>query len=279
MAIAGIQPISQLAQGLSNLAVVSPILSPKYGPIDIQGNSLGPGLIFNLEGENAVHLQSEITSHFIQSNLSVQDHIALKPEIITVHGFIGEVTNLFPDFVPPQSQVQAVLASISAFAPGFSKSAMNTINSASQAYSSVKNAVNGAVTAWNSITGGQSETIINGGGIFAPGASQTKQQLMFAQFYGYWRTKTLFTVQTPWATFLPCPILEVHAVQDEKTNSMTDFFVTFMLIRFVRTQTGETLIPTGRAVDQYAPTTQNGAASLKSSPSLSAQITDFGLGD
>lgn len=279
MAIAGIPGLSQFAQGLSNLALVTPILSPAYGPIDLQGNTLGPSLIFNLEGENSVELQSEITDHFVQSNISVEDHIALKSEIVTVHGFVGELNNLFPSFLPPASQVQAVLGAIGAFAPGFSVSAMNMIDSASQAYSSAKSAVDGAVSAWNSITGGQSETVINGGGIFAPGATQTKQQLMFAQFYGYWRSRALFTVQTPWAIFLPCPILSLRALQDEKTNSMTDFFVTFKLIRFVSNKSQLAPVPTGRAVDQYAKPTQNGVASLKSTTSLSDQLVLSGLAD
>ena len=163
--------------------------------------------MFIYEGENAVNLASDITDHYIETNSSVQDHIALKPERITVHGFIGELTNTFPPFLPPSTQVQAILGAIGAFAPGFSQSASNVINDAFQAYQAVSSAVNGAVGAWNTVNGSETQTFIGSQGISALGSNQTKQQLMFSQLYGYWSlplkglAPALFHVQTPWAIF------------------------------------------------------------------------------
>lgn len=277
--LAGVPAISQIAQGLSNLTLVSPLLSPQYGPIDIDGNSLGKALVFDYEGENTIKLQSDITDHFIESNSTVQDNIALRPEKITVHGFKGEVSNLFPGFLPPATQVFAVLGAVGAFAPEFSQSAMNIINEANQAYQATNNAINGAVTAWNTITGDNGNTVITSGGISAVGANQNKQQLLFAQWYGYWRSRALFNVQTPWALFTPCAIEDLTPVQDEKTQELTDFFITFKMMRFVTTQKLNGPQAGGRAINQYSPTTQNGNASLKTVPGLTDQLTSFGLGN
>lgn len=288
MAIAGIPSLSQAARGLSNLALVTPLLTPSYGPISSDPNSfgtvLGPSLAFDYEGENVVVLNSEITDHFLESNSTVSDNIALKPERITVHGFKGEVANNLPSFLPPLTQVMSILGAIGEFAPGFSKSATNVIAEATQAYQAAQNAVNGAVSAWNSITGGQSETVVSSSGIVSLGANQTKQQLIFSQFYGYWSSQiagnppTLFTVQTPWAIFTPCAIEEMRWVQDEKTQTVTDVFITFKMIRFVSTGTVQSQQVAGRAVSQYAPSIQNGSASLVSSPGLSTKTSQFRLG-
>lgn len=289
MAIAGIPSLSQAARGLSNLALVTPLLSPAYGPISSDpnsfGQSLGPSLMFDYEGENVVQLESEITDHFIENNSSVSDNIALKPERITVHGFKGEVSNSFPAFLPPSTQVMSTLAAIGQFAPAFSQSAMNVINGAAQAYQAVQNAANGAVSAWNSVTGQSAQTTIGSAGITALGANQTKQQLIFSQFYGYWsaqlagRPPVLFSVQTPWAIFIPCAIEGMRWVQDEKSQEITDVSITFKMMRFISTGILQPLQQTGRAVNQYAPTTQNGSASLKPGPSVAAQASNFGLGN
>ncbi len=284
--IPGISNLSQVAAGLSNLALVTPLLSPSYSPIDSDpnnfGKALGPPLMFITEGENTVNLQSEITDHFIETNSSVNDHYALKPERITVHGFIGEVTNTFPSLLPPATQVQAILGAISQFAPAFSQSAMNVINEASQAYQAASAAVNGAVSAWNTITGAETETFIGSQGISVLGANQTKQQLMFSQLYGYWARPLRRTVpglvpgSNPWAIFGFCAIESVNAVQDEKTDEMTDFFVTFKVLRFVSTSSINGPQVAGRLQQQAALTTQNGSASLGNQ--LSLPSGNFGLG-
>lgn len=286
--IAGVPFLSQAAQGLANLALVTPLISPSYGPISSDpnsfGDSLGPTLMFDYEGENTVVCQSEITDHVIETNSTISDNIALKAEKITVHGYKGELTNAFPSFLPPLAQVNAVLGAISQFAPEFSKSATNVINGAAQAYQAAQGAVNGAVSAWNSITGQSQQTVIGSQGIDSLGTNQTKQQQIFSQFYGYWASQlagnppTLFIVQTPWAVFIPCAIEEMRWVQDEKTTEITDVTITFKMMRFVSTGKLQAPQATGRAVDQYSPTSQNGAASLKSAPSVLGQANNFKLG-
>lgn len=279
MAIAGVQTLSQQAAALAKLTLVSPISTPTYSPVDPNGNTLGPALIFDYEGENVVELQSEITKHFVEKNSSVSDHIALMPEKITVHGFKGEVAKLFPNFVPALQVVQTVLAAVNLFSPSFSPSASDVIDEAAQSYSALTDSSNGAVNAWNTVNGGGLGTLT---GILGALQNQTKQQLMFSQFYGYWsrqlagKPPVLFAVQTPWAVFSPCALSGVRAIQDEKTKSITDFFLTFEVIRFVNTQVLSNAV-SGRANTQYPPTQNNGTASLTSGPSATDQLTASGL--
>jgi len=67
-------------------------------------------------------------------------------------------------------------------------------------------------------------------------SNQTKQQIYFQQFYGYWQSNTLFTIQTPWAVFQDMAIENLVAIQDADTRMITDFNITFKMIRFASTQ-------------------------------------------
>ena len=108
------------------------------------------------------------------------------------------------------------------------------------------------MSAWGSITGDNSGTsVISGQGITIA-RNQTKQQIAFQQFYGYWRTRTLFTIQTPWAIFQNMAIKSLRAIQSEETRMITDFEVTFKLMRFAETITIKPLITDfeGRSASQ-----------------------------
>jgi hypothetical protein len=121
-------------------------------------------------------------------------------------------------------------------------------------------------------TGGT--TVINGSGL-NPRGNQTKQQTYFQQFYGYWANRTLFTIQTPWAIFQDMAIQTLRAVQDADTRVITDFEVTFKLMRFASTQVvfeGEGVQYDnnnfdGRASDQGSKEKDLGSNALETSPS------------
>jgi len=90
------------------------------------------------------------------------------------------------------------------------------------------------VSAISSLAGTAGTSVIDGRSINTA-AHQNKQQTMFQQFYGYWRNRILFTVQTPWAVFQNMAIMRLTAVQDADTQVITDFEVTFKLIRMAST--------------------------------------------
>jgi len=248
---------------LSNIALVIPQVNVGYQPTNPRGVS-PPPLIFHYEGENIVTLQSEITDHYVENNSAIQDHMALRPEKITVHGFIGELNDvgIFPPV--PSRAITTALASLAVFSPQLSTTAMNAYNTASSLYSTAKNAVDSAVSAWATIT--------QGTGI------QTKQQAMFMQFYGYWMNRNLFKIQTPWAIFMNMAIEEMRAIQAEDTRMVTDFFVTFKMIRFARTiESAPGSILDGRAVAQNQKIIDAGTHNPKISLSFADAKTKAGL--
>lgn len=252
------------ATSLSNLILVSPNSNLGYQPQNAYNNSGNqtqqqpPALLFHYEGEQTLSFESDITDHFIEDNTSIADQIALRPEIITTHGFIGELNN-----APPQQlssleaaifqQIPSKLSTLSAYTPALSTSALLAYNQAFQAYQIVQNAANAAISSW--------------GSVFGEGY-QNNQQTYFKQFYDYWQKKTLFTVQTPWGIFKDCAIKSVRAIQSEDTKTITDFEVQFKKLRFATAATGYVLQYDGRLNQATALLKSNGTSASTAGPSL-----------
>src|SRR5271163_4191719 len=109
------QDISTTAQLITTaLALVTPQANIGYKPQSLTGAVL-PTLLFHTEGENVAHLQSDITDHFIEDNTAINDQIALKPEMVTVHGFIGELNDVFPVGTPTNPTITAALLDVESF--------------------------------------------------------------------------------------------------------------------------------------------------------------------
>src|ERR1700729_4349756 len=108
--ISALSQVTTAATALSNLILVSPQSTIGYQPQNAplangSPTQPPPSLLFHYEGEQVVSLQSDITDHYIEDNTALQDQIALKPEEVTTHGFIGELNDVAP---PILAAVQAI---------------------------------------------------------------------------------------------------------------------------------------------------------------------------
>ncbi len=221
------------ARTLGNLVLVTPQKSDFIGYQPIP-RSFGNGktqkqqdsLLFHIEGENTVTLDSDITDHYIEDNTAIQDQIALKPEVVTVNGFIGELNDVIPELLNPIKLAAEKITVISGYTPGLSTSALIAYNQAKFLYDTTMSVVNDAVQTWDLF-----KTQFG----FESDKPQNKQQQMFTQFAGYWRNRNLFNVQTPWAMFENMAIKTIRAVQDPETRIITDFQVTFKKINIATT--------------------------------------------
>ena len=249
MNIADLANAATSARSLGNIVLVTPQRSSVKGyqpkqPSANNGSQQEPpeALLFHYEAENTVSLESDVTDHFIEDNTAIQDQVALRPEMVTVNGFIGELNNVAPIIPEVIKLAQEKLTAISAYAPQQSITALKAIADATAVYNTAIGLTRDAVQTWNSINGNGGLNSIGGVGLILPDGTrleqtnQNKQQLMFQQFYGYWRNRYLFDVQTPWAIFKNMIIKNLRAVQDPDTNMITDFQVTFKMMRFASTR-------------------------------------------
>lgn len=231
--------------GLSSLIVVSPQQVIGYQPQNPPGStaSLPEALLFHYEAENTVNLESDITDHYTEDNSAINDHIALRPETVTVRGFIGELNDVVPKALQPLKTIADKLSVMGAFTPGLSESALRAYNEAWFLYNTGASAVNSLVSVYssisNAVTGSTGQNVISQDGVDIT-KNQTKQQKAFTQFYGYWRNRTLFQVQTPWAVFENMAIKSLRALQDSETAVITDFEITFKMMRYANTVTKKT---------------------------------------
>ncbi len=283
--LSALTPITTTATALSNLILVSPQATLGYQPTNPPNPDgtpstaqLPPAFLFHYEGEQSIQLQSDITDHYIEDNTALQDQISLKPPVISTHGYIGELTNIPP---LPLAAVKAIankLTIVSAYTPALSASALIAYNTAFQLYQTAQNAANSAVSAWTSITGTGGESVISGN-YNVPVQSQpnqTAQQQAFQQLYGYWATRTLFTVQTPWAVFKNMAIMSMRPIQSSDDSTISDFEMSFKQIRIAQTATtGGTLGANlqGRAASQAAPVANLGTSTPISGPTLLSSLS------
>lgn len=278
------------ATALSNLVLATPQRTQGYQPLN-PPNADGspsdeqapPAFLFDYEGEQIANLESDITDHYIEDNTAIQDQIAIKPITIQTTGYIGELNNIPPAALQILKEAAEKLTVVGAYTPALSETALLAYNNAFQLYQVGVGIKNAAVSAWSSVAGGGQGGISTiTGNIFndVEAPNQNKQQVAFQQFYGYWVTRTLFNIQTPWAIFQNMAIQSVQAVQNEDTRVVTDFKVTFKQIRTAQTQilSGGQSYSSGRAAEQRGKPVNQGSQKPSSPLSQSQGYKTLGVG-
>lgn len=209
------------------------------------------GFIFDIIGVEEMMLDSEITDHYSEDNMSVQDQIALRPEQFTLSGYVGELAlnpvNPYTNILTTLQAFGTVPAMISIFSP----QASQVYNRLSTIASNGQNIINKAANIYS---------------LFSDLSTTTdKQTNAFQYFYNMWLSRQLCEVETPWGIFENMAILNVRAKQDEITRVISDFSVTFKMMRFASTNqvtaTGTDLSSTTGRVTQALQSTPDNSGS------------------
>jgi len=231
---------SSIAQ-LSNLIIVSPQATLGYQPLNPR-NPIGTqsqlaqakAFVFQYEGEQSITLESDITDHYVEQNFAVADQIALKPALYDTYAYIGELNDVIPDFLQPLKQVADKLTTVVAYTPRLTATALINYNRALFLYQNgtklLNNLADAPANLANAISGG-GQAVVGENGQLTTGTAQNKQQSAFQTWYSYWQNRVLFNVQTPWAVFQNCAIRRLRAVQGAENPVVTDFEVSFKVIR------------------------------------------------
>ena len=240
--------VNNLVQSVVNQFIAKPI-----------GSNLS-GFVFDIIGDEEIALDAEVTDHYLEDNISIQDHVALRPEEFTLKGYVGELTDIIATVPLNVISNNLVLSTVAGFLPNFTAQAQ-------QAYNVISNPIAQITSAYT-----QAQNFYN---IFSQNSTTaTKQQNGFMFFYNMWLSRTLFTVQTPFNVF-PSPIdptqqgmiiKSLRVLQRDDNRYVSDFSVTFKMIRTVQTTSTSatsTFNPLGSA-------TQN----VNGTPSLAGRYGD-----
>ena len=173
------------------------------------------GYKFQVITDENVSLNSDITDHYAEDNTARQDHIALRPVVITVAGFVGELNNVVPEQLEIAKEAVDRLGILSAYIPSITNTARRAFNTAQQIYS-------------------VGEKLVNATGAALGVRAETKQQKAFRELYEAWQNRTLFYVSTPFGQFPNMAIQSIVGNQNPDTKMVSDFSVTFKQLRFAQ---------------------------------------------
>ena len=174
-------------------------------------------------GNESMSLQSEITDNYVESNISYQDHIALKPMIYTVEGEVGELTWYKND--PQNSVIGAVaqkLAPVVSFAPSISKLASSIQDKAMKIIGVVDSLDNAASRFW---------------GFLSKDDVDTEQKKVFKYLQLLWAQRTPLKIQTPWKKLDNYVIQNVEISQSDRTADKSKIKISFKEFKTTTTRT------------------------------------------
>lgn len=181
------------------------------------------GFVFDFLGQEEVTLESDITDHYVEDNYATQDHIAQRPIKYVAKGYIGELSQLFPNSILSILTTVQTLDAIDVFKPVFSAQANQVYNRISAEGSQVVNVIGQAQSLYSLVSG------------VLTGAS--KQQNAFTTFVNFWQNRVSCSIETPWGVLYSMYVERVTPVQSEHTQIITEFTVTFKQIRLTSTLT------------------------------------------
>lgn len=204
------------------------------------------GFLFDIPLEESIQIESDITDNYVEDNTAIQDQVALKPEIVTVRGLVGELVqtkdqidniNAQPNPLPLNADLEPEYTEIqqTEFADDEATAAQDV---ASQTDSqSLDNYF-------------EDRTPITTG----------KQTKAFAYFYQLWKGRQLMTVDTPWGFFTDMVIQSLRVSQDAASKMESDFTLVFKKMRFAQEVVISSGQLAGRCALQSTTQTNNGIA-------------------
>ena len=193
--------------------------------------------IFDLKKDYKLNLNSDITDHYVEDNVAIQDHIGLKPLIIEVNGVIGEITlkdtkideTKDNDDSTIFNEVDSYLnrmGSLTSFAPNIVNQAMDIYETVRFGYQTVNGLINTFTKDDNekkasTYTEKYDEDVI----------AKTQQFKWIDWFKRQWQNRASFTIITPYGKFDNMYIMDLSASQPEQTRYLTNLSIKFKHIR------------------------------------------------
>lgn len=208
------------------------------------------GFIFDVQGESKAQLQSNITDNYVEDNTTVQDHVAVAPEKLTLTNYVGELVNkkTDDDAKTKVADITSRLTPIVAYAP--------------QLLSAAK-AIQGRIQSGEAFDANTLSDADNMYALFKNlNPTAAKQQRAYIFFKALQSKGVLMSLQTPFQYYRNMAIESLIATQGEESQTISTFQLTLKEMRFASTTT-VAFDPKkfqNRAKNQNAPKVNNGKA-------------------
>lgn len=173
-------------------------------------------LKLDIVGEETLSFDSDVTDHYVESNIAYQDQISLKPKIYTINGEVGELVWYQKD-VSNQlfGQVAQRLEGVISFLPIRSKSFNQTKKAVMKAAQWV-DTIDNAVTKLKNLV-----------------PSKTNQQKAYEMLLQLRDARKPINIKTPWGVLENYVITECRITQPKDTKDKSQITISFKEFRTV----------------------------------------------
>lgn len=226
------------------------------------------GFVFDIAEDDSVELGSIITDHYIETGSPVQDHIALRPEKVTVRGLVGEYKDIIANKKNSLEKTAEKLTVLTSYLPVVSQAAGAVFNG----LENIKKSGDNVVDALGNLGNMGMDLFEAYRNINIP---QNEQQKAFIFFEALRNAGAVFTVQTPFRYYTNMAIESIRCTQSSNTKDMSRFEITLKKIRYVDTKVvtlerkQSTQVQEGkteeRLTQQKQPVTDNGQVETQTS--------------
>ena len=189
------------------------------------------GFVFDNEDETQVTLSADITDHYTEDNVVIQDHIAVKPKKVTLKSFVGELVYRGDESTETTTQqVTRKLTVLNQYLPILSSGAKQARDAFLDEKGEISvpditfdNAVRGATDIYSLVKN------------LTPPTQRQEQAYMF--FKALMEQKILVSVQTPFEFMNNMAIEGITATQTGNSKDISEFSITLKEIRFAELET------------------------------------------
>lgn len=226
------------------------------------------GFVMDIPEEELVSLASDISEHYVEDNTTVVDQVALKPESITLRGVVAELVSSQETALPAPVAVQDPLPDTEELAGASltpQQAQAQTAAQTAQEQTQASLATASSIYELYDRKAGQQP-------------NETKQQKAYRYFYALWKSRELFTVETPYGTFTDMVISSLTMSQQPVSRYLSDVSITFVKIRQASAVSVTVGQLAGRARAQSAAASNLGNIGLSSltNSKTSSLLTEMG---
>lgn len=209
----------------------------------------GKGIVdlkLDIVGEETLSADSDVTDHYVESNIAYQDQISLKPKVYTINGEVGELVWYQKDMTSqPLGQVAQRLEGIISFLPIRSRSFNQMKTKIMKAAQWIDTASNAASKLANLNTIGNN------------------QQQAFIRLTEFRDARLPINIQSPWGLLKNYVITNLRFSQPKDTKDKSIISITLKEFRTTRVSTVEYDASKyqGNSAFERQPITDNGTTS------------------
>ncbi len=211
--------VQNFANAIENCSIIVP-----------QGVQQIGSFAFDYRESEEVDLENELSVHYLEDNTAVSDHIAIRPDVVALTGYVAELTMPSGLLALLLSGLQAATNGLSqlpiflgAKTPGAVQKLEQAISQAQSVVVQVEQAVARAAQIANALSG------------LLSGPARNKQQAAYLQLRALRDAGILFTIVTPFQTHYNMAIRSLRATNPKETKEWSKFIVVLQQVNIIGT--------------------------------------------